>query len=128
MSTASRTVLITSVLLALALPARAGQAPIAVGQSGFSKLFPPPSRQGSGPAQAPVPFRFSIPSDTLEKARRTATEAMRAVQNSAPPKVVCGMRMVPVDPSYDAAIRREPPSNPVPTPMGVTPPACAPGR
>ena len=56
------------------------------------------------------------------------TLPMPAPQLPAPmvqaPSVVCGMTLVPVDPKFDAAIRRPAPDKPAPRIGTITPPVC----
>jgi hypothetical protein len=74
----------------------------------FSKLFAPPSTPFFKPASSPD----GSPADQTLPARQM-------------PRVVCGMTMIPVDPSFDANIRRPvPPSGPKFTIKTVKPPLC----
>jgi hypothetical protein len=63
----------------------------------FSKLFRPPSSPAPGPATPVVPFD-----------RKSADKS--ALQSRLPARVVCGMTLVPVDPSLDPKIKRPVPS------------------
>lgn len=47
------------------------------------------------------------------------------LQSALPrPKTKCGMTLVPVDPRFDAGLRRAPPDRPKPSSRSVTPPPC----
>lgn len=50
---------------------------------------------------------------------------MGRLQSAPPrPRVRCGTTLVPVDPRFDAGLRRTPPDRPRPSSRSVTPPAC----
>jgi len=74
----------------------------------FSKLFAPPSASF---------FKQPVPSD--------GNAAKETLPPRQPPRVVCGMTLIPVDPSFDANIRRPvPPSGAKFTITTVKPPVC----
>ena len=75
----------------------------------FSKLFTPPATSF---------FKQPVPSD--------AKAGNQTLPPGQPPRVVCGMTMIPVDPSFDPNIRRPvPPSGATFTIKTVKPPVCA---
>jgi hypothetical protein len=43
---------------------------------------------------------------------------------NAAPRVACGMTLVPVDPAFDARMRRQPPDKPRPASKSVQAPKC----
>lgn len=77
----------------------------------FSKLFAPPSTPLLKPAVATAPSVGNVDSRPLFPTR-------------PPGRIVCGMAMVPVDPRFDAKIRRPVPSGKAFTMKRIKPPIC----
>jgi hypothetical protein len=77
----------------------------------FSKLFQPQTGESAQPAPRPAP---RIP---LMPQLAPGTTQLR-------PHVACGTTVVPVDPRFDAAIRKPAPDKPRASVRAVTPPPC----
>jgi hypothetical protein len=77
----------------------------------FSRLFAPPSTPLLKPAVPNAPLEGNVGSRPLFPARSSG-------------RIVCGMALVPVDPRFDAKIRRPVPSGKAFTMKRIKPPVC----
>ena len=109
---------VASVILALtvAAAALAAQSP---GQTA------PKPEAGPPPGQAAVPQPFGLrlkPPVAEQLLREKAAQALKARVEAAQPRMLCTMRTIPVDPAFDAAIRRHPPQDVAFTIRTIQPP------
>jgi len=91
--------------LALAGAALAAESP---GQT------PPKPQADPPPGQAVVPQPFGLrltPPPAERRLGEKAAQALKAKVEAVQPKMLCTMRTIPVDPAFDAAIRRHPPQD-----------------
>jgi hypothetical protein len=65
------------------------------------------------------------PTDPKTSKQQTSPFTSDAAPRTKATTVVCGLRMVPADPAFDAAMRRQPPATgPTPTIRTVVPSVC----
>ena len=103
-------------LMCFALPegADAGQRPgVALPNLALSQLAP-----GGSPTLPSKPF------STLFQPSTPPAAPLRGPARSTAPRVACGMTLVPVDPAFDARIRRKAPDKPKPSSKSVPTPKC----
>ena len=96
-----------SMLLPLTLAGAALPAP-SPGQT------PPKPEAGPPPEQAvvPQPFGLRLKAPPAEQPLgEKIAQALKTRIEAAQPKMLCTMRTIPVDPAFDAAIRRNPPQD-----------------
>ena len=83
----------------------------------FSRLFPVPSIGSQLAPQLPFPG---------QRQPRPLQPPSRSTQPVTPgqPRIACGTKVVPVDPAYDARIRKQAPTRPKPSARIVPTPPC----
>src|SRR5262245_3622964 len=96
-----------SMLLALTLAGAALAAP-SPGQTPPKPEAGPPAEQ----AAVPQPFGFRLkPPVAAQLLRDKAAQALKGRVEPAQRRMLCPMRTIPVDPAFDATIRKHPPQD-----------------
>jgi hypothetical protein len=109
-----------AVSVALAGAALAAQPP---GQTALRPEAGPPPPQAAVPQ--PFGMRLTPPPPAEQLLREKVARALKARTEAVQPKMLCVMPMIPVDPAFDAAIRRNPPQDTTFPIKKIQPPPCA---
>src|SRR5690349_19990240 len=95
----------------------AGPSDAAASPQPFAKLFPVPSIGSQSTPRAP-----RVPSPRLPQAPQSSRSAQPVMPGQ--PRIACGTKIEPVDPAYDARIRKQAPTRPKPSARIVPTPPC----